>query len=681
MATPPDHDHLDLEGDGPTARAFVVAENARSADALRDARHDADVALIRGLLEDPAVLPSVTRRGRWLFTFRRTAEHPKGRWLRLPDGEAPEAGADWETVFDVGAFCDETGRDWAWRGAVTAAFDPMRVLLTLALDGSDLWRFVEFDCEARRIIEGGFDIGPQKGSCAWLDVDTLLVGSAAGGDATDAGRPRVIRQLARGASLAEAPVIFEVEQTDLLARAWVWRAGTDAPVVHLRRAMEIDRVVLTVRWADERERLLPTPADTSPVADDTHYAWVARSEGDHPPGTLLVASLEDGPPRTAFTPGPRRVVEEWSVHLFRGRLLWTVQDELRPELWTLDLEDPVAEPRRLDLVTGAETVDLTLLDAVSERSDGTMLLRTQGLSTPSRVTRFGLGDDPRAAVPFLSVPPAFDAGKVAVEMLEAVSEDGTRIPYRLMRPAGARSNLPVVLYGYGGFRNALVPYYRRLWGAAWVARGGAYAMAHIRGGSEFGPKWHEAARREGRPRAFEDFAAVASDIATRGIAPPERIAAHGGSNGGLLAGVMLTRYPERFGAIWATVPLLDMLRFARFPAGKAWRDEYGDPEEPEDAAFLRAYSPFHQVGEGPYPPVLLTTHAHDDRVDPSHARRMAARLGAFGHEVLFHESNAGGHGGGGATDQQARDFALGLSFLRRTIGVGMPEGQGRPISL
>ena len=674
MAAPTDHDHLDLEGDGPTARAFVAAENARSADALRDERHDADVALIRGLLEDPAVLPSVTRRGRWLFTFRRTAEHPKGLWLRLPDGVAPKPGADWETVFDVGAFCDETGRDWAWRGAVTAAFDPMRVLLILALDGSDLWRFVEFDCEARRIVEGGFDVGPQKGSCAWLDADTLLVGSAAGGDATDAGRPRVIRQLARGASLAEAPVIFEVEQTDLLARAWVWRAGTGAPVVHLRRAMEIDRAVLTVRWSDGRERLLPTPANASPVADDAHYAWVARSEGDHAAGTLLVAPLEDGPPRVAFTPGPRRVVDERSVHLFRGRLLWTVQDDLRPEFWSLDLRDPAAEPRWLPIPQTVETAVLRALDAEPEAGDGTMLIHAEGLASPPRVLRFDIEDGPAGAAPFITTPPAFDAGAVTVEMLEAVSEDGTRIPYRLMRPAGARSDLPVVLYGYGGFRNALVPYYRRLWGAAWVARGGAYAMAHIRGGSEFGPEWHEVARREGRPRAFEDFAAVAGDIAARGIAPPGRIAAHGGSNGGLLAGVMLTRCPERFGAIWAAVPLLDMLRFARFPAGKAWRDEYGDPGDPDDAAFLRAYSPFHRTGEGPYPPVLLTTHAHDDRVDPSHARRMTARLRALGHDVLFHESDAGGHGGGGATDQQARDFALGLAFLRRTIGGRAMEG-------
>ena len=388
-------------------------------------------------------------------------------------------------------------------------------------------------------------------------------------------------------------MIFEVEQVEQVAQARVWRVGTDAPVVQLERAMEIDRAVLAVRWVDGRERLPPTPVGTSPVADDAHYAWIARSEGDHAAGTLQVASLGGGLPRVAFAPGCRRVVDEWSVHLFPRRLLSTVQDELRPEVWTLDLEDAAAEPRRLDLAAGAETIALAPLDAVAGRSDGTMLLRAQGLATPSRVTRLGLGDEPRAAARFPSSPPAFDAVEVALERLEAVSEDGTRIPYRLMRPQGATTDLPVVLQGYEGLRRLLVPSYRRPWSAAWVANGGAHAMAHVRRGSEFGSGWHETVRREGRPRTLEDFAAVAGDPAARGIAPPARIAAHGGSNGGLPAGVMLIRCPECLGAIWTTVPLLDRLRFARFPAGRAWRDDCGHPA---DAAFLRAYSPFHQVG-------------------------------------------------------------------------------------
>ena len=247
MSPSDDPDHLSLEGDGPTALAFVAAENARTGAVFGGPGYEADIALIRDILEDPAALPSVTRRSRWLYTFRREADHPKGRWLRLPDGKALAPDAPWETVFDVGAFSAATGRDWAWRGAVTAAFDPSRVLLKLSDGGSDRWRFVEFDGTARQIVEGGFDVGPQKGYCAWLDRNTLLVASAEGGDATDAGRPRVIRRLARGQGLADAPVVLEVGQGDLLAHAWVWHAGTDAPLTFLARHPEIGHTVLTVR--------------------------------------------------------------------------------------------------------------------------------------------------------------------------------------------------------------------------------------------------------------------------------------------------------------------------------------------------------------------------------------------------------------------------------------------------
>ena len=430
-----------------------------------------------------------------------------------------------------------------------------------------------------------------------------------------------------------------------------------------------------MRCADGSERCLHAPPDTWPLAGRTHYGFVTRLEGDLPSGALAIVPLEGGEPRVVFMPSERRVVDEgWP--LFAGDwVLWEVQDHLRPELWALDLRDPAAEPARLALPEEADAVSVDSLDAVEELSDGTLQIGTEGLVRPPTTHLFDLHDGVGGVryEPFLAEPAAFDADGVEVRMLEAVSEDGTRVPYRIVLPRGAEPDPPVVLHGYGGFNVARAPTYRPLWGATWIAQGGGYAIAHIRGGGEFGPAWHEAARRGNRPRAFEDFVAVARDIAGRGITRPGRIGAHGGSNGGLLTAVMLTRYPDDFGAIWSDVPVLDMLRFADFPAGRAWIDEYGDPAREEDAAWLRAYSPFHQIGPGPYPPALITTAAHDDRVDPSHARRMAARLLALGHDVLFHEAGAGGHGGGGATDQQARHLARGIAFMRRALEGTRPQ--------
>lgn len=675
MSDATDPDLLRLLGDGDAARAFVAREGARAAATLEDDGFERDVRTLRRRLEDPAALPAVSRRGAWLYSFLRTAERPRGLWRRLPATEKPTPDADWRPVFDVGAFCAADGRDWAWRGAVTAAFDPSRVLLMLSLDGSDRWRHVEFDCEAGAVVEGGFDVGAQKGGGAWLDRDTLLVSSAEGEDATRIGRPRVVRRLARGGTLSEAPVVFEASHDDVSAIGWVRGAGTDDPRIFLRRIREIGHSELVMRRADGSERRLHAPPDTWPFPGRTHYGFVTRLEGGFPSGALVIAPLGGGEPRVIFAPSERRVVDEgWP--LFAGDwALWEVQDHLRPELWALDLRDPAAEPVRLPLPGEAEAIRVGLLDAEEELSDGTLQIGTEGLVRPPTTHLFHLHDGAGGVrfETFLAEPAAFDADGVEVRMLEAVSEDGTRVPYRIVLPRGAEPDPPVVLHGYGGFNVARAPTYRPLWGAAWIAQGGGYALAHIRGGGEFGPAWHEAARRENRPRAFEDFVAVARDIAARGITRASRIGAHGGSNGGLLTGVMLTRYPGDFGAIWSDVPVLDMLRFADFPAGRAWIDEYGDPERAEDAAWLRAYSPFHQVGPGPYPPALITTAAHDDRVDPSHARRMAARLLGAGHDVLFHEADAGGHGGGGATDQQARHLARGLSFMRRALGGTGPQ--------
>jgi len=230
--------------------------------------------------------------------------------------------------------------------------------------------------------------------------------------------------------------------------------------------------------------------------------------------------------------------------------------------------------------------------------------------------------------------------------------------------------LPVLQYGYGGFSVALGPSYQRLSGPLWLTRGGAYVLAYIRGGSEFGASWHLAAKRENRARAFEDFAAVASDLVDRGYSTPEKIACSGGSNGGLLCSVMLTRYPDRFGAIWASVAVTDMLRYHLFPAGAGWMDEYGDPDAEPDRTWLKAYSPVHNVApsnETTYPPALIVTNDSDDRVDPSHSRRFAALLEEAAQPLTF-LSRAGGHAGGGNLHEMAQNQALGFAFLRKTIG-------------
>jgi prolyl oligopeptidase len=327
------------------------------------------------------------------------------------------------------------------------------------------------------------------------------------------------------------------------------------------------------------------------------------------------------------------------------------------------------EGQEVPVPEGTENFWIGIFDANPMGGDGTLVLNMSGFLTPSRSYLFDLKKGVAGITyrPLMSQPARFDATGLTVELLMARSDDGTEVPYHLVRPAGD-GPVPVMLYGYGGYAVSLDAGYDAITGKLWLERGNAYAFAHIRGGGELGPEWWTVAKGPGRHKAFEDFAAIASDLVARGVSTPEQIGCHGGSNGGLLCGVMLTRYPERFGAVWANVGVHDMLRYHLFPSGRGWIDEYGDPDDPKAAAWLQAYSPFHNVdATRPYPPAFIDTSDSDDRVHPSHSRRFAAALRAAGKDVLFY-SHAGGHGGGGGSTEKAREMALGYAFMRQALG-------------
>jgi prolyl oligopeptidase len=265
-----------------------------------------------------------------------------------------------------------------------------------------------------------------------------------------------------------------------------------------------------------------------------------------------------------------------------------------------------------------------------------------------------------------SLPAFFDAKGIEVTQLEATSKDGTKIPYFAVMRAGTKrdGSTPTVLYGYGGFEISMTPSYSGTIGTGWLERGGAWLLANIRGGGEFGPAWHSAAQREHHQRAFDDFIAVAEDAIARGITSPAHLGIMGGSNGGLLVGATFIQRPELFKAVVCQVPLLDMKRYSHLLAGDSWVAEYGDPDNPEDWAYISKYSPYQNVKPGvKYPRVLFTTTTRDDRVHPGHARKMVAKMKAQGHDVLYFENTEGGHGAGSTPAQQAHMWALTYTFL------------------
>ena len=424
------------------------------------------------------------------------------------------------------------------------------------------------------------------------------------------------------------------------------------------------------------------PKAEIPLPTDAHYAWQRGHVAvkprtpwtvggtTHAPDTLLGLSFEAvmrGQPvaEVLFTPEPRRALQGFTW--CDGTLVLSILDNLEPHFALLT---PGAEGWQRQEVPGLPrigVVDLWPLDSEAEESDGTLLVMAQDPVTPPRLllTR----TTPTTPALLKSASPSFDAAGLVVTRHEAVSSDGERIPYVQVGPKDETGRAPVHLSAYGGFQVSRLPAYAATSGLLWLQKGGTTVLGQIRGGGEFGVAWHEAGRLANKPKSHDDFAAIAADLVARGVTVPGRIAAEGGSNGGLLIANMLTRYPERFGALFCTIPLIDMRRYTKLLAGASWMAEYGDPDKAEDWDFIRHFSAYHAAEPGrPYPPILLATTRRDDRVHPGHARKMAAKLQALGYEAWLLEPEAGGHGYGKDNAEVASFAALGAAFLRRAIG-------------
>jgi prolyl oligopeptidase len=365
-----------------------------------------------------------------------------------------------------------------------------------------------------------------------------------------------------------------------------------------------------------------------------------------------------------FEPGPRRALQGffWSG----GKLVLPILDELRPVFEVCTPSASGWSRAGLPGLPAIGVVDVWRLDTEEEDSNGDLLANIQDPLTSSALM---LIEDMQSPTVLKRAPQTFSAEGLVVSQHEAISIDGERIPYVQTGPATETGDAPVYLNAYGGFGVAVRPYYNPAIGKLWLERGGTSVVANIRGGGEFGTRWHDAGRYAGKRLAHDDFAAVAADLVRRGVTRPERIAAEGGSNGGILISNMLTRYPERFGALFCTIPLIDMRRYTKLLAGTSWIAEYGDPDKPEEWAWLQTYSAYHTAKpEQKYPPILIATTRRDDRVHPGHARKMTAKLQAMGYEAYFYEPAAGGHGYGKDNKERAAFTALGYAFLKDKIG-------------
>jgi prolyl oligopeptidase len=670
LATPDDDPFLWLEDmDGARATNWADSQTAATLVRLGDDRFAADRDQLCSLLDRPDNLPIPTRRAGLLYNFWKDADHPRGIWRRTTLESFRTSAPDWDVLLDIDGLALAEGEDWIWQGAATLPPEHARAMLRLSQGGSDAVVLREFDLVARAFVTDGFVLPEAKGGVAWLDQDTLLLSTALGG-ATTSGYASTVRLWRRGLDWSDGPILFQTDATSMAAWGAFDRAADR--LIFVEKTGFFDAKV----WIGDRtgpRQLVDLPTDVSAEWEADWLAvrfrkpWTAGSV-TFQPDEVVVIGLQDfltGDRRftKVFEPAPRRAIQGffWAA----GRLVLSVLDDLRPVFLTLAPPDWQSAP--LSGLPAIGTVHAWRLDTEPDESDGALLAATQDPVTPPSLS---MTSATLAAPEILKrLPPAFDASGVVVTRHEAVSSDGERIPYVMSGPPGETGEAPVHLTAYGGFAVSSLPTYRIAAGKLWLERGGTTVLANIRGGGEFGTRWHEAGRRAGKRLSHDDFAAVAADLVHRGVTRPDRIAAEGGSNGGLLIANMLTRYPERFGALFCTIPLIDMRRYSRLLAGASWIAEYGDPDKPEDWAFLGPLSAYHVAEPGKaYPPVLLATTRRDDRVHPGHARKMAAKLQAMGYDALFYEPAAGGHGYGKNNAEVASFAALGMTFLRRAIG-------------
>jgi prolyl oligopeptidase len=627
-------------------------------------------ARILSILDSREKIPYVKKIGDRFYNFWRDAANPRGLWRRTTLEEYRTSDPAWETVLDLDALGRAEGENWVWHGAAVLEPDDRRCLVSLSRGGADADVVREFDLDTKAFVPGGFTLPEAKSRVAWRNADSLFVATDFGpGSLTTSGYPRTVREWTRGTPLAAAPLVFAGEEGDMMVTAF-----RDLTPGYERDFVVRRMTFYTSEWFVRQGDTLVTIEKPADAELHIHRDWLfielrspwTVAATTYPAGALLAIEFDtllagDRAFQVLFEPEPRTSLTAFAAT--RHHVLLTTLDNVRSRISVCSLRDGRWESAPLPGVPEIGTASITPIDDIE--SDEYFLVTT----SPLQPSTLSLGDLAAAtpADPLKRSPVFFAADGLTVSQHEAVSADGTRVPYFQIGPAippAPTLPVPTLLYGYGGFEIPLVPGYDPVTGAAWLERGFIHVIANIRGGGEFGPTWHQAALKERRPRAYEDFAAVAEDLIRRGVTSATKLGIKGGSNGGLLVGNLYARRPELFGAVVCQVPLLDMRRFHRLLAGASWVGEYGDPDRPEEWAFIQGYSPYHMVRpDGSYPPLLLTTSTRDDRVHPAHARKMAAHLRDLGLRVFSYENIEGGHGGAADNRQKAFMDALAWTFL------------------
>ncbi|MDJ0642863.1 MAG: prolyl oligopeptidase family serine peptidase [Erythrobacter sp.] len=660
------------------ALAWVTKENERTLGVLEaDPRFEQLKSEALAIFDSEDRIPYVSFRPDGLYNFWQDKENPKGLLRRTTLESYQTDEPEWETVLDIDALAAAESKEWVYKGSTCLPPDLNMCMIALSDGGEDATILREFDTSTKQFVDGGFALEEKsQGGVQWVDKDTLMVGRDFGeGTLTASEYPFTTRVWKRGTDISDAKEIFRGEANDVWAGASLLRdnTGTIHATTAFRGVSFHEREYFWLNPADYQWVKLDIPKKANPygIVDghllySTDVDWETDGQ-TFPADSLIAVDLEEWKkdPNAAkktlvWAPGERQTKRGGAI---TGNALFVTM-----------LDNVVGKVLQFNFVDGAwvsEQVELpdnaTLgIATASDETDQIMFTVTDFLNPTTLYYSDGSG----APQVLKTSPSRFDKTGMSVEQFEATSADGTKIPYFVVKPKGMEmdGSTPVLMSGYGGFQIPRLPAYMGSTGKLWLEKGGAYVLANLRGGGEFGPGWHQTAIRENKQRTWDDFIAVGQDLVDKGITSPKHLGIQGGSQGGLLVGTAFTQRPDLFNAAIVAIPLFDMLRYHLIGRGASWIGEYGDPRIPEQRAWIEGYSPYQKIEEGvDYPTPFLWASTADDRTHPAHARKGAAKLKELGQPYYYFEDMTGGHSGGVDNEQRAKLQALQYVYLMQQL--------------
>jgi len=661
---------------GPRALAWVRAQNDATARTLKSDDDYAETqAAAEAILTAGDRIPASTMGGGQVYNFWQDRAHARGIWRRAPLASFQESEPEWQTLLDLDTLSANQGENWVWKGAQCLAPAYSRCLIKLSRGGRDAVVVREFDIPSRSFVRGGFEIAEAKSEFAWVDINTVMVATNWGPETlTRSGYPRAVKVWRRGQNVRDAQALYQGDTADTVVapRTVVDSEGKTHRFI-VRGLGAFGSEVFNVDPAFRVTRIsVPSFAEFKGISRRQLLFYLNRDWRTAGrvflQGSLVSFSLDDylasggalPTIRTLFTPDMKTAIA--AVATGKDTVYLSLLENVKGRLHEVSFDGAQWLWRRVPMPDNG-AIDI----AAANDGEGEVLLKFSSFTTPEQLYLMPRGGEPRL---IKELPPRFDAYAMEVRQYEATSADGTRIPYFLVRKEDTLNNgeTPTILYAYGGFQVSTTPWYWSTAGKLWLEKGGAYAVANVRGGGEFGPRWHEAAKGVNRQKNIDDLAAVARDMITRGVTSPRRLGVMGASQGGLLATATYIQNPALFNAVVAQVPLTDMLRYPRLSAGASWLAEYGDPADPMQRAAILRWSPYHNIKAGvKYPRAFFLASTRDDRVHPAHARKMAAKLQANGHPYLYFETTNAGHDTTQTLRQRAEQLALTFTYFRQQL--------------